>query len=228
MSNGKVLVIDDDQNICQILKDYLEFENFEVIVAHDGQEGLRKSREENPDIIILDIMLPEMDGLEVCQQLRPQNDTPIIMLSAKNKDTDRITGLEMGADDYVTKPFSPKEVVVRVKTILRRTEKSAEYTNTISFPQLAINQDHRTVKVKGEEVELTPKEFDLLWHFASSPKQVFKRQDLLNKVWGYDYYGDIRTVDTHIKSLRDKLGEPVQNYIKTIWGVGYKFEATED
>ncbi|MGM0502412.1 MAG: winged helix-turn-helix domain-containing protein, partial [Bacillota bacterium] len=189
---------------------------------------LEKINSENPDLIILDIMLPEVDGWEICQKLRPEKDIPIIMLSAKTKDTDKIMGLELGADDYVTKPFSPKEVVSRVKAVLRRSNSNQENSDSeeevLSFTNLEISKKYRTVIVGEEKVSLTPKEFDLLLTLASSPRQVFSREKLLNKVWGYDYYGDDRTVDTHIKSLRQKLGEEVRDYIQTVWGVGYKFE----
>ena len=227
MASRKVLIIDDDQNICKILKEYLVYEDFDVATANSGKKGLEKIESEAPDLIILDIMLPEMDGWEICQELRPENDIPIIMLSAKTKDTDKIMGLELGADDYVTKPFSPKEVVSRVKAVLRRSSsesKDSEKETVLSFPELEISKAYRSVKVKGENISLTPKEFDLLLTLASSPRQVFSREKLLNKVWGYDYYGDDRTVDTHIKSLRQKLGAPARDYIETVWGVGYKFE----
>ena len=230
MKLGKILVVDDDKNICQIIREYLEFEDFNVSVVHDGKEALAKIEKENFDLIILDIMLPKLDGLELCQELRPQDNTPIIMLSAKNKEIDRITGLELGADDYVTKPFSPKEITARVKAVLRRTnqDKKEEDKDLIEFPELKINKNYRTVKVKGKKVKLTPKEFDLLFALSSAPRQVFAREDLLKKVWGYDYFGDIRTVDTHIKSLRKKLDGKANNYIKTVWGVGYKFEVKSD
>ena len=226
MSKNKVLIIDDDKQISTILRDYFQYENFEVISAFDGKEGLRKVKNENPDVIILDIMLPQLDGWEVCERIRQSNNVPIIMLSAKNTDTDRITGIELGADDYVTKPFSPKEVVVRTKAILRRVEgENKKNDNKIrKYPSLIIHNDQRRVKVDDEIIDLTPKEFDLLWTLTSQPKKVFSRDELLKKVWGYDYFGDVRTVDTHIKSLRKKLGEDAGGYIKTVWGVGYKFE----
>ncbi|MGM0472088.1 MAG: response regulator transcription factor [Bacillota bacterium] len=220
-----MLIIEDDRNICQILKDYFEFENFSVILAHDGKSGLNKVADESIDLIILDIMLPEQDGWEICKKLRPQNNIPIIILSAKTKETDRITGLELGADDYVTKPFSPKEVVARAKAILRRAnQQNCSVQEELKLGELIINKDCRSVAVEGEEIELTPKEFDLLWLLASASQQVFSRQELLNQVWGYDYFGDVRTVDTHIKSLRQKLGGEIKDYIQTVWGVGYKFE----
>ena len=224
----RVLIIDDDEHICQILKEYFEYENYETFLASTGTEGLEKVEEKNPDIIILDIMLPEINGWEVCQRLRPQNQTPIIFLSAKTKDTDRITGLELGGDDYVTKPFSPKEVVVRAKAILRRINKEQGQKDMLKFHDFKINKNNRTVTIGDRYLNLTPKEFDLLWTLASSPNRVFSRDKLLNEVWGYDYYGDIRTVDTHIKSLRKKLGEEKADYIKTVWGVGYKFEVKKN
>ncbi|MCK8827595.1 response regulator transcription factor [Natroniella acetigena] len=228
MSKDKILIIDDDKNICQILKEYFEFENFQVVIANDGAEGLEEAESENPNLIILDIMLPEIDGWKICQKLRPQNDTPIIILSAKTKETDRITGLELGADDYVTKPFSPKEVVARAKAVLRRTDRDETDSDSLQYPKLKINKSYRAVNVGTEQISLTPKEFDLLWTLAAAPRQVFPREKLLRKVWGYDYFGDIRTVDTHIKSLRKKLGAETSDYIQTVWGVGYKFEVAED
>lgn len=227
MNKNKVLIIDDDTHICQILKDYFEFENFQVVLAYNGENGLEKIKCTDPDIVILDLMLPEIDGLEICKKLRPHNHIPIIILSAKNKDTDRIKGLELGADDYVTKPFSPKEIVVRSKTVLRRVGNKEETGEKLDFPTLKINKEQRLVIAEKEEVTLTPKEFDLLWEMASSPKTVFRREKLLKLVWGYDYFGDIRTVDTHIKSLRKKLGSRVASYLRTVWGVGYKFQVNE-
>ncbi len=223
----KVLIIDDDKHICKILKDYFEFRNFKVALAHTGKEGLKRVKDEQPDIIVLDIMLPELDGWEVCKKIRLDYKIPIIMLSAKTKETDRITGLELGADDYVTKPFSPKEVVLRAKTILKRT-KDKEKKNIIEFPHLLINKTYHQIHVNEEEINLTPKEFDLLWTLASAPRKVFTREQLLKIVWGINYFGDIRTVDTHIKSLRSKLETPVDEYINTVWGVGYKFEVEKD
>lgn len=227
MKDKKVLIIDDDENICQILKEYFQYEGFSVELAHNGNEGLTKVKTLNPDLIILDIMLPQKDGWQICQELRPANNTPIIILSAKTEDTDRIVGLELGADDYVTKPFSPKEVVVRGKAVLRRTERENKSEDNLSFPGLSLDKKTYQVSRDHEVLELTPKEFALLWMLASSPKQVFTREELLTQVWGYDYYGDTRTVDTHIKSLRGKLGSKVAEYIKTVWGVGYKFEVID-
>ncbi|MGM0419849.1 MAG: response regulator transcription factor [Bacillota bacterium] len=225
MPEYEVLIIDDDDHICQILKEYFEYENFKVYTAGNGREGIELVEKVKPDLVVLDIMLPEMDGWEVCQELRPANKVPIIILSAKTKDSDRIIGLELGADDYVTKPFSPKEVVARAKAVLRRIKQGdAGSSEVLEFGKLKINKSERTVKYEDEIIDLTPKEFDLLWTLASSPKIVFDREKLLDQVWGYEYFGDIRTVDTHVKSLRQKLGEKAGNYIKTVWGVGYKFE----
>ena len=228
MDKPEVLIIDDDDHICKILQDYFEYENFLVSTALSGKEGLELAKEKEPDIIILDIMLPQMDGWEVCKELRPQNKVPIIILSARDEESDRISGLELGADDYVTKPFSPREVVVRAKTILRRIQDKEIENNVLEFDHLIINKENREVLVNEKSCDLTPKEFDLLWVLAFSEKRVFSRDELLKKVWGYDYFGDQRTVDTHIKSLRSKLGEPVKSYIKTVWGVGYKFEVEEE
>ncbi|SDL94676.1 response regulator transcription factor [Halarsenatibacter silvermanii] len=228
MQQYEILIIDDDDHILEILTEYFEYENFSVETASTGREALEKIDDLNPDLIVLDIMLPEMDGWEVCQQLRPSNQIPIIILSAKTKDSDRIMGLELGADDYVTKPFSPREIVARAKAVLRRISRENDREKEmIDFDTLKINKNQRIVIVEDEEVDLTPKEFDLLWTLASFPLRVFEREKLLEKVWGYDYFGDIRTVDTHIKSLRKKLGKAGE-CIKTVWGVGYKFDCEED
>ncbi len=222
MTKNRILIIDDDLQICKILRDYFKHEDFEVFEAHDGNEGLTKINELSPDIIILDLMLPEKNGLDICRELKPHNQIPIIILSAKNRENDRIKGLELGADDYVTKPFSPKELVLRTKNVLRRMNKKQDQ-DELKFPNLVINKEQRLVKVKGAEIDLAPKEFDLLWQMASSPKTVFSREKLLELVWEYDYYGGIRTVDTHIKAVRNKLGAEVGEYIQTVWGIGYKF-----
>lgn len=222
MDKKKILIIDDDLQITKILRDYFNYENFEVFVAHDGQKGLEKIKNLEIDIIILDLMLPKRNGLDICRQLKPHNKIPIIILSAKNRENDRIKGLELGADDYVTKPFSPKELVLRVKNVLKRINNDQDQ-NELSFPDLIINKEQRLVKVKKEEIALAPKEFDLLWQLASSPKTVFSREKLLELVWDFDYFGGSRTVDTHIKSIRNKLGAEVGNYVQTVWGIGYKF-----
>ncbi|RCW53422.1 response regulator transcription factor [Halanaerobium sp. ST460_2HS_T2] len=186
MAKDRILIIDDDQQICKILRDYFNYEEFEVFVAHDGQDGLEKIKELAPDIIILDLMLPEKNGLDICRELKPHNQIPIIILSAKNRENDRIKGLELGADDYVTKPFSPREVVLRTKNLLRRINRE-DNKEELEFAGLIINREQRMVKVKGEEISLAPKEFDLLWQLASSPKTVFSREKLLELVWDFDY-----------------------------------------
>ncbi|TDX49207.1 response regulator transcription factor [Orenia marismortui] len=228
MDAKKILIVDDDKNVIEILSLYLKKENFDVVIARDGEEALKKAEKNNPDLIILDIMMPKIDGLEVIKVLRKNNDLPIILLSARSEEFDRILGLELGADDYVTKPFSPREVVVRVKVILKRIDKTNQTIKEkelISFPNLVIDPQERSVKVDQKQIELSPKEYELLLLLSKHPNQVFEREQLCDKVWGIDYYGDMRTVDVHINWLRDKLG---LNYIKTVWGVGYKFEVNED
>jgi len=224
MNEKKVLIIDDDPHIREILEDYLKFEGFSVYAAEDTAKGYQLLNADDFDVLILDIMLPDEDGWEFCQRIRPEFELPIIFLSAKDESTDKITGLELGADDYITKPFSPREVVARIKAVLRRYQTDSEAANSMSFGELIINKEEHFIKYKDETIELTPKEFSLLWHLAKNPKKVFRRENLLKAVWGYDYFGDVRTVDTHIKSLRQKLGEAAEA-IETVWGVGYKFEA---
>jgi DNA-binding response OmpR family regulator len=224
MSEKKVLIIDDDPHIREILEDYLKFEGFSVYAAEDTEKGYQLLNADDFDVLILDIMLPDEDGWEFCQRIRPEFELPIIFLSAKDESTDKITGLELGADDYITKPFSPREVVARIKAVLRRYQNDSETANSIQFGSLIINKEEHFIKYNDDIIELTPKEFSLLWHLAQNPKKVFRRENLLKAVWGYDYFGDVRTVDTHIKSLRQKLGEAAEA-IETVWGVGYKFEA---
>ena len=224
MNKKKVLIIDDDPHIREILDDYLKFEGFDAFLAEDTEKGLKILQEEKVDILILDIMLPDEDGWEFCQKIRPEHDLPIIFLSAKDKSVDKITGLELGADDYITKPFSPREVVARIKAVLRRYNKAAENAKIIKYGELTINREQHLKRFKGKKIDLTPKEFSLLWHLAENPKKVFRRERLLKAVWGYDYYGDVRTVDTHIKSLRKKLGDKAAKAVETVWGVGYKFD----
>lgn len=230
---GTILVVDDDPNVCELVALYLTQDGFKVECVHDGAEALAKARKEPPDLIVLDLMLPSVDGLEVCRQLRSEQETPIIMLTARGDDIDRILGLEMGADDYVPKPFNPRELAARVKAVLRRTRLSesqaAQDRETLRFPGLTIDQTGRVVEVGGVEAPLTPKEFDLLWYLASHEDRTFTRPQLLEYVWGFDYFGDDRTVDVHIKRLRRKVepeGHPYR-YIQTVWGVGYKFRVEE-
>ncbi len=224
----KVLVADDEAQIRNILGIYLKKAGFEVVEAADGAEALVKVQSDKPDIIVLDIMMPVMDGLEVCKQVRKISDIPIIMLTAKDEDDDRILGLEIGADDYITKPFNTREVVARVNAVLRRSGQTIAATGkqVLEFPDLMINLSEYRVEAFGKEVTFTAKEMELLWCLASHPGIVFSRNQLLETIWGYTYYGDTRTVDTHIKRVRHKLNIPKDSKwdILTVWGVGYKFE----
>jgi len=224
---GTILVVEDEEPVRGLIRLYLEKEGFRVVTAVDGEEALHKVTGSCPDLILLDIMLPKMDGLAVCREIRKQNSVPIIMLTARGEEFDRVLGLEMGADDYITKPFSPREMVARVKAVLRRVNLTEERKNTqvIAWPGLVIDNSAKQVEMNGQVVPMPPKEFDLLWFFARHPGQVFTREQLLRQVWEYDYLGDPRTVDTHVKRLREKLSAHTgRRYIKTVWGRGYKFE----
>ncbi len=228
MSN-KILVVDDDLHICELLKLYLENENYTVYVANDGQSAVDIFAAKAPDLVLLDIMLPKMDGWQVCREIRKSSSVPIIMLSAKGETFDKVLGLELGADDYVTKPFEAKEVMARIKAVLRRTkgdgDSSAAEKKTVIYDKLEINIVNYELKVNGVAVDTPPKELELIYHFASNPNRVYTRDQLLDEVWGFDYYGDSRTVDVHVKRLREKLeGVSEQWALKTVWGVGYKFE----
>ncbi|KXS41770.1 MULTISPECIES: response regulator transcription factor [unclassified Candidatus Frackibacter] len=225
----KILVVDDDQNIRKLIELYLKKEGYEVTTAHDGLEGFNLAKTEDFNLIILDIMLPKLNGWEVCEKLRKRSDVPIIMLTAKGEKYDKIKGLDLGADDYVTKPFDPDELIARVRARLRRTD-STDLQQVLEFPKLEINKTVYKVIVDGKELNLPPKEFDLLWYLATNRGQVFKREQLLDQVWGYNFIGDIRTVDTHVKRLRSKIDHEVEgiSYLQTVWGVGYKFEVIED
>lgn len=221
---GKVLVVDDDQNVLELVKLYGEREGFQVVGLDNGDSVLPTFDRENPDVVILDIMLPGNDGLTLCRKLRDIRMTPIIMLTAKGDEADRVLGLEMGADDYVSKPFSPRELVARIKAVLRRTQMNdAAGGWKTKYPGLEIQANTRRLMVDGEEKEVTPKEFDLLYHLAQHPRRVFTREELLTTVWGYDYFGDQRTVDVHIRRLRAKLSTLTHEYLTTVWGVGYQF-----
>ena len=226
MSSLRVLVVDDEDKIRQVIGIYLANEGYQVGEAIDGEEALRKFRAEAWDLIVLDVMMPKLDGVTVCQEIRKVSKVPIIMLTAKNDEVDRILGLEFGADDYMGKPFSPRELVARIKAILRRTgsgEKKEDHL--LKFPGLSIDLISREVLVKEKTITLTPKEFELLALLARSTGRSYSREQLLETVWGFDYYGDVRTVDTHVNRLRDKLrADGAPSYIKTVWGVGYKFE----
>lgn len=230
MAGESILVVEDEANIAKVLTMYLEKDGYRVTVARDGQQGLERFERDHPDLVILDLLLPKMDGLEVCRRIRRQSFVPLLMLTAKRDETDKIVGLELGADDYMTKPFSPREMVTRVRAILRRAKQSPVTTSgmdgTMEFAELLIDVPRHEVRVGGRVVSLTAKEFDLLRTLASSPGKVFSRDALLNQVWGYDYYGDARTVDVHVGTLRKKVEvQPsVPRWIKTVWGIGYKFD----
>ncbi|WP_028548705.1 response regulator transcription factor [Paenibacillus sp. UNC451MF] len=228
-----ILVVDDEERIRRLLRMYLEKENFTIEEAEDGETALKKALETDYDLILLDIMLPGIDGNEVCSRLRQVKSTPVIMLTAKGEETNRVQGFEMGADDYVVKPFSPREVIYRVKAILRRSSvtaylsKEVNTSNNIVFPNLVIEHDAHRVTAGGQEVALTPKEYELLHYLAVSPDKVFSREELLKDVWNYEFFGDLRTVDTHVKRLREKLNKVSPDaaaMITTVWGVGYKLE----
>jgi len=219
------MVIDDDSNIGNLIKLYMEKEGYTVELFEDGYSGFQSFKNNPPNIVLLDIMLPRMDGWEVCREIRKISDIPIIMLTAKGETFDKVLGLELGADDYIVKPFDPKELVARVKAVLRRTKQSKTAEEEISYPNITINLSNYTVTYYGKEVEVPPKELELLYFLATHPNKVFTREQLLEQVWGFDFYGDSRTVDVHIKRLREKFSsENEQWQIKTVWGVGYKFE----
>jgi len=226
MSNKvRILVVDDDSNICQLVKLYLDKEGYESMAVYNGKQALDVFRDFTPNLVILDIMLPGMDGWQVCREIRKFSSIPIIMLSARDETFDKVLGLELGADDYVVKPFEPKELIARIKAVLRRYERQDTDQEQLVFPGLVINKSNYTIRIQGKELELPPKELELLYFLGSNPNKVFTREQLLEKVWGFDFYGDTRTVDVHVKRLREKL-EPPNNHwqLKTVWGVGYKFE----
>ncbi len=221
----KVLIVEDDGNIAQLLQLYLEKEGFETQVADDGSKGLNLFHESSPDLVLLDIMLPGMDGWSVCKKIRETSKVPIIMMTAKGETMDKVNGLEMGADDYIVKPFEMKEVLARIHAVLRRYGSKETAEKKLTFDKLVINMDSYELLVDGKRVDTPPKEMELLFHLASSPNRVFTRNQLLDEVWGFDYFGDSRTVDVHIKRLREKLeGVSPKWGLKTVWGVGYKFE----
>ena len=222
----KILVVDDDRNICELLRLYLEKEGFETVVANDGEQAVEYANKYTPDLILLDIMLPKLDGWQVCRQIRKTLETPIIMLTAKGETFDKILGLELGADDYITKPFDTKEVIARVKAVLRRTYDSEKNSmQEVKYDKLRINLTNYELVVDGKSIDTPPKELELIYHLASNPNRVYTRDQLLDEVWGFDYYGDSRTVDVHVKRLREKLENISPEWLlKTVWGVGYKFE----
>lgn len=229
MANKKVLIVDDDTNICELLRLYLEKDGFDTVIANDGEAAIVKFNVEEPDIILLDIMLPKLDGWQVCRTIRKNSTVPIIMLTAKGETFDKILGLDLGADDYVTKPFDSKEVVARVKAVLRRSAGGDENAEKIvKYDKLVINLTNYELIVDGKQIVTPPKELELIYHLASNPNRVFSRDQLLDEVWGFEYYGDSRTVDVHVKRLREKLeGVSDQWSIKTVWSVGYKFEVKQ-
>ena len=228
MSMEKIMVVDDDINICELLRLYLEKEQYTVVIANNGNEALSKYASESPELILLDVMMPGLDGWQVCRELRKTSNVPIIMLTAKGETFDKVLGLELGADDYVVKPFDTKEIIARIKAVLRRTVNSTTTENTVkevAFDKLVVNMTKYELKVDGKVIDTPPKELELLFHLASNPNRVYTRDQLLDEVWGFEYYGDSRTVDVHIKRLREKLeGVSDKWSLKTVWGVGYKFE----
>ena len=225
--NKRALIVEDDVNIAELLMLYLEKDGFDVSIAHDGGKGMAMFNELNPDLVLLDVMMPVMDAWAVCKAIRAESQTPIIMLTAKGETDDKVTGLKSGADDYITKPFEMKEVLARIEAVLRRsagvtTEKKAR---RLVFDKLTIDMDAFELIVDGKKIDTPPKEMELLYYLASSPNRVYTRNQLLDEVWGFDYFGDSRTVDVHVKRLREKLENVDANWsLKTVWGVGYKFE----
>lgn len=226
MQKEKILVVDDDKNICDLLRMYLEKEGYTVLMEHNGIDAVNTFNSEDPDLVLLDIMLPQLDGWQVCREIRKVSEKPIIMVTAKDETFDKVLGLELGADDYITKPFDTKEMIARIKAVLRRTTvtKGGD-TKEVRYDKLVINLSNYEMIVNGVAVDTPPKELELIYHLASNPDRVFTRDQLLDDVWGFDYYGDSRTVDVHIKRLRDKLkGVSDEWELRTIWSVGYKFE----
>ena len=223
-----VLIVEDDRNIAELLQMYLEKEGYAVTIAVNGGQGLEKFRAIQPDLVLLDVMMPVMDGWAVCNAIRAEAQTPIIMLTAKSETSDKVQGLKAGADDYITKPFEMKEVLARVEAVLRRTTGTtpAAKSRRLTFDKLIIDMDAFELTVDGKKVDTPPKEMELLFYLASSPNRVYTRNQLLDEVWGFDYFGDSRTVDVHVKRLREKLEGVSEKWcLKTVWGVGYKFEA---
>ncbi|MBQ4517516.1 MAG: response regulator transcription factor [Clostridia bacterium] len=227
MNNQRILVVDDDRNICELIRLYLEKEGFSVTLAHDGQAAITLFKESTPSVVLLDIMLPKMDGFQVCREIRRISNIPIIMLTAKGETFDKVLGLELGADDYMVKPFENKELVARIKAVLRRYDPKDDAEKEIVYPNLVINLSNYELKINGNQIDIPPKELELLYFLATNPNKVFTREQLLETVWDFDYFGDSRTVDVHVKRLREKLelaGEGQNWQLKTVWGVGYKFE----
>ena len=222
----KILVVDDDSNIAELLRFYLEKEDYEVTVKSNGKDAVKAFSEISPDLMLLDIMLPKMDGWQVCREIRRFSSKPIIMLSAKGETVDKVLGLELGADDYISKPFEIKEVLARIKAVFRRySADDTEDIREVKYENISINLENYELRVNGVQVDTPPKEMELIYHLACNPNRVFTRDQLLDEVWGFDYFGDSRTVDVHVKRLREKLEGASQSWsLKTVWGVGYKFE----
>ena len=227
----KILIVDDDTNIAELISLYLTKEFYQVQIVEDGEQALQVFDTFQPNLVLLDLMLPGMDGYQVCRELRSRSNTPIIMLSAKGEVFDKVLGLELGADDYMIKPFDSKELVARVRAVLRRfhvkSPSAAPKEKCVSYPDLVINLTNYSVIYKGHSIEMPPKELELLYFLASSPNQVFTREQLLDHIWGYEYVGDTRTVDVHVKRLREKINDHTAWSISTVWGIGYKFEVKE-
>ncbi len=232
VARQKILIVDDDTNIAELISLYLTKECFDTKTVNDGEEALAAFEQYMPNLILLDLMLPGIDGYQVCREIRAKSDTPIIMLSAKGEIFDKVLGLELGADDYIMKPFDSKELVARVKAVLRRYQPSSKSMSTASgmkcvkYPGLVVNLSNYSVVYNGQPVDMPPKELELLYFLASSPNQVFTREQLLDHIWGYEYIGDTRTVDVHVKRLREKVKDNDFWSLSTVWGIGYKFEVT--
>ncbi len=229
MAGNKIMVVDDDSNICELLRLYLEKEGFDAVIAPNGAKALEMFDNEKPDLMLLDVMMPQLDGWQVCREIRKKSQCPIIMLTAKSEVFDKVLGLELGADDYVVKPFEAKEVIARVKAVLRRSgAQDVKKLREVKFDKLYINMENYELRVDGKQIDTPPKEMELIYHLASNPNRVYTRDQLLDEVWGFEYYGDSRTVDVHVKRLREKLdGVSDQWTLKTVWGVGYKFEVKD-
>lgn len=231
-TKNKVLIVDDEANICELIRLYVEKEGYSAIIATDGAKAVEKFTEEKPDIVLLDIMLPVKDGWQVCREIRAVSDTPIIMLTAKGETFDKVLGLELGADDYIVKPFEPKELIARMKAVLRRAETrpapQQESSGELVFDGLGISRETYEIYLDGKKIEMPPKEFELLYFLAKNKNRVYTRDQLLDEIWGYEFFGDSRTVDVHIKRIREKIESEGKNWqLKTVWGVGYKFEVSE-
>lgn len=231
-TKNKVLIVDDEANICELIRLYVEKEGYNAIIATDGAKAVEKFMQEKPDMVLLDIMLPVKDGWQVCREIRAVSDTPIIMLTAKGETFDKVLGLELGADDYIVKPFEPKELVARMKAVLRRTEArmapQEESGDELVFDGLKIGRETYEIYLDGKKIVMPPKEFELLYFLAKNKNKVYTRDQLLDEIWGYEFFGDSRTVDVHIKRIREKIESEGKNWqLKTVWGVGYKFEVSE-